>query len=607
VSPLKSLWKSDNLQMPKGKGNCVLCAIAAERACQKCGDFYCSEDCQKMDWQRHRYICFPMPALVYPQSFSAYQSKADKTKVGEVGPAPVSTPTPLSTNPIRLNGKIQGQKHSSNTAMPPSHSLVFLTGFRSGNRCHIRDACETADKAFNEISEKINAVGKELPRLMSAKVGDLCLTHHNGMFKRAHVLSCYGKESANVLLMDYGSIKSSSLSELRTISPDLISLPCFSKVVQLKNVPHYNYNDNIAKFLSHFEGEKYVAIYIKTPGHIRVELFHPETKTSLNAQINEFYRSKPNGQNLSTDQKTTDELPQTINKEPPKKPTEPAQSVQKDAPKNLNLPNKFPKIPDLMELQLKLNSPIGCDDQKAKISDADKINECQTALENGKSAEQNSVIKYDKELLKSLESNDMDLLKSNRPDCINNIREFGKIGKPFEFRQFTIASRDGIDVLVVDNSNITRGIFGAFDSTYADEFSTLHSRLSEITDLVPYKPAYKEFVLARSEGSWYRGKVEEIKVLPEQQTQYRVMFLDFTNVDVITEKDIRQYPLEFTTPCSTNICVIEGFPHKPNMDQILYLSKAIKTLELLHVDSVTYIKNVAMIKSHALIEKLNNL
>lgn len=54
-------------------------------------------------------------------------------------------------------------------------------------------------------------------------------------------------------------------------------------------------------------------------------------------------------------------------------------------------------------------------------------------------------------------------------------------------RRFSIESKEGIDLIVVDSTK-NRGIFGAFDSTYASEFSALHSRLSEITDCEPYKP-----------------------------------------------------------------------------------------------------------------------
>lgn len=80
-------------------------------------------------------------------------------------------------------------------------------------------------------------------------------------------------------------------------------------------------------------------------------------------------------------------------------------------------------------------------------------------------------------------------------------------------------------------------------------------------------------MLARYEGSWYRGRVEQVKVTPDK-TEYRVMYLDYTNAADITEQDIRRYPLDFTTPCTTNICMIEGLRYFLNI--ITYTTDNIK-------------------------------
>lgn len=48
---------SSNLE----KSPCVFCKKDAALVCVRCGDFYCSKDCQKTDWPSHRYICFTMP------------------------------------------------------------------------------------------------------------------------------------------------------------------------------------------------------------------------------------------------------------------------------------------------------------------------------------------------------------------------------------------------------------------------------------------------------------------------------------------------------------------------------------------------------------------
>lgn len=40
---------------------CVYCCLPASLICDRCFDYYCSTECQKNDWNRHRIICFPMP------------------------------------------------------------------------------------------------------------------------------------------------------------------------------------------------------------------------------------------------------------------------------------------------------------------------------------------------------------------------------------------------------------------------------------------------------------------------------------------------------------------------------------------------------------------
>lgn len=42
-------------------GYCALCGKASVCKCERCGDFYCSPQCQRKDWPNHRFICFPMP------------------------------------------------------------------------------------------------------------------------------------------------------------------------------------------------------------------------------------------------------------------------------------------------------------------------------------------------------------------------------------------------------------------------------------------------------------------------------------------------------------------------------------------------------------------
>ncbi|XP_070136977.1 uncharacterized protein Veneno isoform X2 [Drosophila bipectinata] len=563
-----------------------------------------------------------------------------------------------------------------------------------------------------------------MPKLGKLNVYGYCLARHNGTFHRAQVLNIVN-QNVKVMLMDQGTEKLRNRSDLREINEELISLPCYSKVVQLMDVPHKMFNDAYVKFVSQFEGEKFVVYYKKTPGHISVDLINPNTAQSLNSLIRQF---------LSDKRVQADEMPQTSNKELPKQQSSSIEISKKEVIKLSNEVNSKSLSPDLPKVEApkepsnvpKPNKTFSVEDfwkaMGAKLlgqgtSSNNIINNSveddlkpsktpepiDTATKEASSMKSTPVpIKYSVDALKCMNEQIMNIPKDsqsqtttqNPSEKVNNssnhspdekkfpsqeffekilslertkrqsttalgsetvpstvesksleedIKEaliqlkakemapqnklfepmgLGKspeangpmiskmeplLNPPFEIRKFSIDGKDGIDVFVVDNSRIDRGIFGAFDSSYAAEFSTLNSQLAAIADSKPYKPAVKEYVIAKYEGSWHRGKVEQIKTSPNEETKYRVLYVDYTNVEDLTEQDIRRYPTNFTTPCSTNICVLEGFPHKPNAAQLSFLSEVIQPHKLVHIDSVGYLTNVAMIKSRVIMEKLNSL
>lgn len=53
---IKTTWKPVSTTSP-----CVHCKADAGLVCMRCGDYYCSKECQKTDWPSHRFICFPIP------------------------------------------------------------------------------------------------------------------------------------------------------------------------------------------------------------------------------------------------------------------------------------------------------------------------------------------------------------------------------------------------------------------------------------------------------------------------------------------------------------------------------------------------------------------
>lgn len=182
--------------LSQSSGFCVRCSAPTQLVCHRCGDFYCSKKCQLQDWQRHRYICFAIPALVHPHACSVLggvnlpnhteeakqELKANAKSEADLNikkvPQPANKPVPAispdkspnnnsntssaSSAIIQdINGTNTNKKLSpKNTApsyakKPPNNTVVCVQGFRFPNRCFIREVTGNAEKAYLHISEQV--------------------------------------------------------------------------------------------------------------------------------------------------------------------------------------------------------------------------------------------------------------------------------------------------------------------------------------------------------------------------------------------------------------------------------------------------------------------
>ncbi|XP_001358746.3 uncharacterized protein Veneno [Drosophila pseudoobscura] len=663
MPPKKIAAASVKLPAPggkKGQAHCVLCAVVAERVCQRCGDFYCSKECQIMDWQRHRYICFPMPALVMPEAFSILQSQeelsmdiASVSKAGSIkasaAPMPndasindkVSSTSSCSSTPT-ISG-VAAKKAAADTkniptpstdsiktknkttslptvVIPATNSVVIISGFRSANRCLVRSV--SADQAYSQVCEKVNALGNEMPRVKNPRIHGFVLALHNGAFQRAKVLQTRPDKSAKLLFVDQGITKIRNFDSMREISDEILALPSFCFLVQLKDVHNYSITNDILDFLSQFDGEKCIMQYdsVSNYNKILVELVNVKTQKSLNETVREYCSTKKvyNSKNVySNGEQMESSVSAAV------KPLEegPNVAAKDDAPPPTVAPSQEPlKQTETRSMPIKETLPTTNTVSPAKELPKDEptsVKELPLELKAAEltattAATEIDVLPEEKIELKTVDKtispklNGIPLApKVNGAEGSNN----GPIlVPPFEMKLLSVSDKAGIDLYIVDNSKLSRGMFGAFDRVLASEFGRLNTAISKISPSKPYTPVLKEYVLAKFENSFYRAKVEQIKQTPQtQQTVYRMTYLDYTNIEEVTGEDICRYPVDLDFPCITSICMIEDFPHKPNAEQIAYLSEALKVHEIIHVDAVFYMKNVAWIKCNELIKKLETM
>lgn len=162
-------------------GVCIKCGQKAFYNCERCGDFYCSQDCQIIDWPTHKQRCIPMPALKlseFPRRLgkSMENRNQNDTAVREVASThPINDSTVASTSasisddqktvrkssndPINkspqqeihpiMNGNDSERSSTTVINLPASESIpndsgVMITYVRSHNMVYIRSVATDA-------------------------------------------------------------------------------------------------------------------------------------------------------------------------------------------------------------------------------------------------------------------------------------------------------------------------------------------------------------------------------------------------------------------------------------------------------------------------------
>ncbi|KAH8388280.1 hypothetical protein KR093_002812, partial [Drosophila rubida] len=601
-----------NLFPMKPSGCCLKCSNNACLVCHRCGDFYCSKECQLSDWQRHRYICFPIPPLVKPMAHIKYKMVTNNThpmtnnlNAGtQSSDRNVATPIPIqapvfseSQSKDKMDAKnitsknaAQNNTNGNNTTPPTANissgSLVYITSFTSANICYIRDASEAAEDDRFAVRQKINSLVTKLPRKPKIKYEEYGINKFNGYYHR--VKSMDRANPSRLLLLDEGIIKILNLVDMHEINSELLQLPCGSMQVKLEDAPYMGFDVGVFK---QFEGIKFIVTF-KPNGH--VELREEGAEKSLNTLIIEIYK-QPNDYNNQFNLNPS-AIPCQLNQKSGAIIKINSNSSQTNE-KNANSTNNR-GVTEGTKPELKKNESC----LLSTTEGAPKPNLNETNNNNPTESSQ----KLDKELHNNNNETLKESVKDLTPPSLNGENSTNMaplLSPPFLGQRICTKSRDGLDICIVENANISRGILAAFDKSNMEDVQKMRSRLLEFKDSQHYRPVLKEFVIALSDvNGWCRAKVMEIK-----ENLYSVLFVDFACSATVPEDYIRRYAPGFEMPCFTSICLIEGFPHKPSPRQIDFLNQNLKLNSVLHIDSISYLQDMAIIKCKTLIDQLNKL
>ncbi|KAI8123041.1 hypothetical protein FF38_11696 [Lucilia cuprina] len=263
-------------------GFCNLCGDKAESKCDRCGDFYCSEFCQRRDWQNHRYICFPMPKLVKSRIVSSLKMEVAREESHQ------------QTIP---NNELKVQQNSN---LPTHGSCVLLTGFKSTNRCFIRSTNPSSLAENKKILNEIHEFGKKSGAFSeNPKTNAYALALREDKWCRVQILGGRKENYHRIRFIDFGEISRRYLKDLRRVSRAIINLPCFNNVVQLKDIVNFSSDIKLLESLNKFANMEYRVEFVE-PDEAggNVKLYNWQNNTLLNTLILDLMKNQKSDKDI---------------------------------------------------------------------------------------------------------------------------------------------------------------------------------------------------------------------------------------------------------------------------------------------------------------------
>ncbi|XP_067616810.1 protein vreteno-like [Eurosta solidaginis] len=589
-------------------GECVSCRSKAICVCQRCGDYYCSPQCQMKDWPSHRYICFPVPALVHPATTlttdALYPVEKPLMTVNQLTNHPLDNRQTIlneifNSNLLKnnqqqfsqnlqqqnfaLNGQQQQQqqqrfgqnnnrgnlqqnanknpnKNKEPTAsiplavLPKNNSRVILTGFRTPNRCYVRPLSNEEDEDYLLNARKIDTYGKNAAPLSKVpRPHTYAIAPYEGAMYRVEILQAQERNPDNirVLFLDRGILATRRLNQLREINDEIILLKQYACMVPLRNVSNYVLNGDMTKLFNTFEDKEFKIKYERVEDG--VELFHWQTDKSLNDEIEQFCKESGAEVWADTMRKKQENNDKKANQAGSKKNTEEVKTAKN---------SKIEKTPEKAAAAVNGDEP---DEQYYAKSATSTPSATEKVVEKVKEVE--------------------------RPTLI----------APFETHYFKVGCAP-FKSIVLDVSCLEIGYIGCIAQADLACLQTVHKQLSTIdVPNKPYVPKLDEYCIAKFEDMWYRAQVTDIP----DDSHFTVMYIDFTNEATLTSNEIRHYPASVTGVCKTNLCLIDGLPSEFSAELIKFLNEEITLQTVITIDGVKKIdEQVVVIECKNLLSKI---
>ncbi|KAL9894386.1 uncharacterized protein LOC119635214 [Glossina fuscipes] len=589
---------------------CGLCLKPATQACERCGDCYCSRECQRKDWPDHRPICFRMPRLVpigceleddnisyneipkmsdraFSNSYDAHDAQPENAagipavKANSIGAMKSEDQKTLNGGRSQLS-----PDQTLATKFPKHGSCVILITFRTPNRCYIRSSNPSDVEAYVSLLKKVEQYGKTAPQLKNVSIDDYAIALRGRIFHRVQIVS-RNENRYRVHFIDHGNLEHRSLKELFEINDEIVHLPRYAKLVQLHNVKRSVGLENFTRKFSPYDNMEFKILYVREGMEIPlVNLHHWQSNKLLNEEIAKLINNstKPKEGNGSSQNNDCKDFRQTESSNHIRRPYN-ATKVKADMIIN-------PRSADNNTTVQNANSDV-------EIGESAKDDLVEVTKES----------KHDKEDNNNRKDVDDNLLSKGAvpkrpamPTIVSKQIEYPCMNPPFKVNKFSMDAKD-FNVVVLDNGTINFGYVGCIPQAGVDSLKELQTYLVKEyeDDGHSYEPKLTEYCLAKFDGDWYRAKVIDSPL----EDEYTVYYIDFGNELTVRSKDIRRYPKDLIVDCNTNLSLIDGLPDQMEHEQIEFLKNELTFYSVLKVDSVIDIdEDLVVIRCNDLLRKM---
>ncbi|KAL7727324.1 hypothetical protein ACLKA6_008608 [Drosophila palustris] len=231
---------------------CVVCGNSSDLNCQRCGESYCNDVCQRKDWQRHKYFCSVMPPLV-----SAKPLKSGATVSREPGAVVVPRPLERASSKCTLEStmkdlsinKARGNNNSSTEGLPV---IKLVSEWRDhvnppeNEFFNCRVTYKEKDNSFWVVEEsnaqRLERLADNMARSLQNQkpcniheiaIGDLVGVAFDKKMYRAEVMGLNSNVRCEVRLIDYGVVATIDVQDVYLAVPRMAGIKAYAFRVKM--------------------------------------------------------------------------------------------------------------------------------------------------------------------------------------------------------------------------------------------------------------------------------------------------------------------------------------------------------------------------------------